>query len=213
VLRGGTYRGAHSLGDLCAEATRALAAGRRSLVYAYHADLDTTGHLRGTGSDAWRLQLGHIDRLAASLAERLPGGAALVITGDHGMVDLTPEERLDLDDHPHLAAGVQMLAGEARARHVHARPGAQADVLAAWRSSLGDRMWVVSRDEAVAAGWFGPRVPDRVLCRIGDVVAAARGPVGVVQRSVDPLQARLTGHHGSMTRDEQVVPLLIARKG
>ena len=59
------------------------------------------------------------------------------------------------------------------------RPGAEGDLLAAWRERVGDRMWVVTRDEAISSGWFGPRVPDRVRPRIGDVVAAAHGRIGV----------------------------------
>jgi Type I phosphodiesterase / nucleotide pyrophosphatase len=208
ALRGGGYWRTFSLGDLAAGALRSLAAGHRSLVYAYHPDLDRTGHVRGVAGDAWRLELAQIDRLAAQIAERLPGDAALVITGDHGMVDLRPEQRLDLADQPELAAGVRLLAGEARARHVHAAPGAAADLLAAWRALLGHAMWVLPGEEAVEAGWFGPGMPDRVRPRVGDLVAAAFGPVGVVQREVDPTQARLTGHHGSMTAAEQLVPLL-----
>jgi Type I phosphodiesterase / nucleotide pyrophosphatase len=213
VLRGGRYWRTFSLGDMAAGALRCLAAGRRSLVYAYHPDLDRTGHVRGVATDAWRLELAHVDRLAAQLAERLPGDAALVVTGDHGMVDLRPEQRVDLGDQPDLAAGVRLLAGEARARHVHTERGAAGDVLEAWRALLGDAMWVVPREEAVAAGWFGPHVPDQVRPRIGDVVAAAFGPVGVVQREVDPTQGLLTGHHGSMTTDEQLVPMLLLRRG
>jgi hypothetical protein len=211
VLRGGAFADVFSMGDLAATAAQRLAAARRSLVYAYHADLDKTGHVRGVGSDAWRLELANVDRLAAQVAERLPGDAALVVTGDHGMVDLRPEERIDLADQPELAAGVRLLAGEARARHVHASRGAAQDVLAAWRELLGHAMWVRSRDEAIAGGWFGPRVPDRVRPRIGDVVAAAFGAVGVLERKVDPAQARLVGHHGSMTPAEQLVPLIEIR--
>jgi hypothetical protein len=211
VLRGGAFVDVFSMGDLAATAAQRLAAARRSLVYAYHADLDKTGHVRGVGSDAWRLELANVDRLAAQVAERLPGDAALVVTGDHGMVDLRPEERIDLADQPELAAGVRLLAGEARARHVHASRGAAQDVLAAWRELLGHAMWVRSRDEAIAGGWFGPRVPDRVRPRIGDVVAAAFGAVGVLERKVDPAQARLVGHHGSMTPAEQLVPLIEIR--
>ncbi|HYT27283.1 MAG TPA: nucleotide pyrophosphatase/phosphodiesterase family protein [Actinomycetota bacterium] len=212
VLRGGDYAGVLSLGDQAAAALHRLAGSRRSLVYAYHPDLDRTGHVRGIGTDAWRLQLAHVDRLAAHLAERLPHDAVLLVTGDHGMVDLRPEQRIDLADQPELAGGVRLLAGEARARHVHVAEGAAGDVLAAWREVLGDSMWVVSRDEAIGAGWFGPHVPDRVRPRIGDVVAAAFGPVGIVQRDVDPSQARLTGHHGSMTPAEQLVPLVEIRR-
>jgi hypothetical protein len=92
---------------------------------------------------------------------------------------------------------------------VHTRRGAAADVLAAWRARLGDDMWIVTGEEAVAAGWFGGGMRDEVRRRVGDVVAAAHGPVGVVQRAVDPAQARMRGHHGSLTTAEQLVPLLV----
>ena len=212
ALRGGDYWRTFSLGDQAAGALRGLAKGRRSLVYLYHPDLDRTGHVRGVTGEAWRLELAHIDRLVGHIAERLPGDAALFVTGDHGMVDLHPSERVDLADQPELAAGVRLLAGEARARHVHAQRGAADDVLAAWQGLLGHAMWVVPGEEAVAAGWFGPQVPDEVRGRIGDVVAAAFGPIGVVQREVDPTQAILIGHHGSMTPAEQLVPFLELRR-
>ena len=212
ALRGGGYWRTHSLGDQAAGAVRGLTRGRRSLVYLYHPDLDRTGHVRGAGSEAWRMELAHVDRLVGQIAERLPGDAALFVTGDHGMVDLRPEQLVDLADRPELADGVRLLSGEARARHVHTRKGAAADVLAAWRGLLGHEMWVVGGEEAVAAGWFGPEVSDDARARIGDVVAAASGPIGVVQREVDPTQAALTGHHGSMTPAEQLVPFLELRR-
>jgi hypothetical protein len=212
VLRGGRYDSVLSLGELAAMASRHLAAGRRTLVYAYHRDLDLTGHVRGAGSDNWRFHLRFVDVLADQVAERLPKDALLAIVGDHGMVDLRPDQRLDLADHPELAAGVRLLTGEGRARHVHATRGAAGDVLAAWRAVLGDQMWLASREQAIAEGWFGPRVLDRVRPWIGDVVAAARGPVGVFQREVDPGQARLVGHHGSVTAAERLVPLILVRR-
>jgi type I phosphodiesterase/nucleotide pyrophosphatase len=212
VLRGGRYESVHSLGELAGMALRHLAGAPRTLVYAYHRDLDLTGHLRGVGSDNWRLHLGFVDRLAEQIAERLPGDALLVVVGDHGMVDLHPEQKLDLADHPELTAGLRLLAGEARARHVHAEDGAAADVLQTWRAVLGEQMWIVSREEAIDQGWFGPRVLDHVRPRIGDVVAAAHEPIGVFQRDVDPGQARLVGHHGSLTSAEQLVPLILFRR-
>ncbi len=212
VLRGGEYRPAVGPDDLVAQAVSALGKVPRSFVYAYHSDLDATGHVRGVQSEAWRLQLARVDRLAEALADRLPPDRGLMVTADHGMVDLPGAGRIDLGDEPELAAGVRLLAGEARARHVYTKPGAAPDVLAAWRAVLGDRMVVVARDEAVAAGWFGPTVRDEVLARIGDVVALACAPVGVFQRSVDAVQARFVGHHGSATRAEQLVPGILIRR-
>ena len=210
VLRGGRYRPAFGLPDLVALAAETLAEPGPQLVYAYFPDLDLIGHVRGVASEAWRLQLAEVDQAAAALAERLPPGAVLAVTGDHGMVDLAPEDHVEVGEVPGLLAGVRALGGEARARHVYVEDGAAGDVLAAWTEILGDRMWVVSRDQAVAGGWFGPAVPDRIRPRIGEVVAAAHGRIGVMQRSVDPAHARLVGHHGSMTAREQLVPLAVA---
>jgi hypothetical protein len=212
VLRGGRYRPAISLADTALQIVDALTERGRRFVYAYHPDLDAVGHLRGVASESWTLQLADIDRTAALIAERLPVGAALVVTGDHGMIDLPPRSRVDVDDHPELAAGLRLLAGEARARHLHVRDGALDDVLAAWRANLGDRMWIVPREQAIDEGWFGPHVPARIRARIGDVVAAAYGEVGIFQRSIDPAQARMMGHHGSMTSAEQLVPFVMVRR-
>ena len=211
ALRGAQYRPAFSMGDLAAETVAALHGPGRSFVYSYHPDLDMTGHVRGVGSEAWRVQLGLVDRLVTHIAERLPRDSALVITGDHGMVDVAAEDRVDFDREPALQNGVRLLGGEPRARHVYARKGAQSEVLAAWQERLGDRMWVLAREEAIEHGWFGPTVSDLARARIGDVVAAAHGPVGVVQPSVLMIEALLIGHHGSFTEAEQLVPFLQVR--
>ncbi|MBV9121201.1 MAG: alkaline phosphatase family protein [Chloroflexi bacterium] len=211
ALRGGRFRTAFSPGDLVAGILDGLRSGPRMLVYGHHNDLDSTGHARGSRSSAWAYTLRQVDRMCQSVAEGLPQGSALVITGDHGMVDLQDGERLELDHDRDLAAGVRLMAGEGRARYLYTEHGACEDVVAAWRTKLGDRMWIVERDEAIAAGWFGPRVLDDVRRRIGDVIAAAHAPVGIFQRAIDSGQANLLGHHGSLTPAEQLVPFLVVQ--
>ena len=208
VLRGAPYVGVHGLGDLGAGVARAVADG--GFCYGYHGDLDLLGHLHGPGSPAWRLQLRQIDTLVASVLESLPPGGLLAVVADHGMVAVGPDDQIDVDDDEALRDGVQDIGGEARARHVYVADGARDAVLAAWRGTLADRAWVVSRDEAIAAGWFGARIDAAVRDRIGDVVAAARGTSAIVRRTVEPLESRLVGHHGSLTSAEQQVPLLLA---
>ena len=210
IGRGERFHPADSLEAITEVALRLLAAPH-AFVYGYHPRLDTAGHVYGVRSQAWRDELTMVDRAVRLLAEQLPPTTLLLVTGDHGMVDLRPQELLDLAEHPDLATGVRLLAGEARARYVSTVPGATADVLSAWRSVLGDRMWIWEREEAIATGIFGPRVTDRARERIGDLVAAAYDRIGIVQRDVDPAQARLNGHHGSLTAAEQLVPLLVYR--
>ncbi len=204
---GARYAGVHALGDLAARTLSVLAG--RAFCYAYHSELDLLGHVYGPGSNAWRMQLRQVDRLVESLLDGLPAGALLAVVADHGMV--TVEDKLDLEDVPELLAGVRTFGGEVRARHVYTEPGATADVLAAWRAVVGERAWVRSRAEAVAEGWFGPTVSDRVLPRIGDVVVAARGRFGMVRGLAEAVETSLVGQHGSLTTAEQLVPLAIAQ--
>ncbi|HEX3284337.1 MAG TPA: nucleotide pyrophosphatase/phosphodiesterase family protein [Mycobacterium sp.] len=208
VLRGGRYVGVQALGDLAAGVRTAVADG--GFCYGYHGEVDLLGHIYGPGSPAWRMQLREVDRLVESLVEGLPPGGLLAIVADHGMVVAEPDEALDIDDRAQLLDGVAAIGGEPRARHVYVEDGAADAVLAAWRESLAGRAWVVSRDEAIAAGWFGDSVRDDVRGRIGDVVAAARGSATMVRRTVEPLESSLVGHHGSLTSAEQQIPLLLA---
>jgi hypothetical protein len=207
VMRGTQYRPAESLGALVAQAAEALRGSDRCLVTVYHAQLDGTGHTFGCSSDAWRYHLGHVDKLAEQLASAMPAGTALYVTADHGMVDVPPEDTFDADALPGLREGVALLGGEPRARHVYARPGAAGDVLDAWREIVGGRVWVLSRDEAIAQGWFG-EVDPRLAARIGDVVAAPAGPWAVIASQTEPLESSLIGMHGSLTSSDQFVPLL-----
>jgi Type I phosphodiesterase / nucleotide pyrophosphatase len=210
AYRGARYAGTVSAGDLAARVVESLVAAPRALVYGYTAELDLTGHVRGVDSPAWRAQLALADRLVAQVVAGLPDDAALLVTADHGMLDVPPDTRVDLEAEPGLLDGVRLLAGEPRARYVHAVPGAAADLLARWREVLGDRAWVGGRDEAIASGVFGP-VDDGVAARIGDVVALARGSWALTAPEREPGPSRLRGYHGSLTATELAIPLLAAR--
>jgi hypothetical protein len=208
ALRGGTFRGVTALGELAAEMVTALRGPGRQLCYGYHSDLDAVGHEHGPGSLAWRMQLAAVDRLASLVAEQLPSDAVLAVTGDHGMV--TVDRRIDADTHPDLQRGVAMIGGDPRSRLVYARSGAAGDVLATWREVLGDAALVVSREEALADGWFGPAAT-RFADRMGDVVVAARAGTAVIRSAAEPGLSKLPGQHGALSAEEQWVPLLMAR--
>jgi hypothetical protein len=151
-----------------------------------------------------------IDRVVEQLVGDLPDDAALLVTADHGMLDVPADTRVDLDEQPELTDGVRLLAGEPRARYVHAEPGAAADVLDRWRGVLGERAWVATREEAIASGVFGP-VDDALAPRIGDVVALARGSWALTATVQEPGPSRLAAYHGSLTATELAIPLLAAR--
>ncbi|WP_229405067.1 alkaline phosphatase family protein [Micromonospora sp. NBRC 110038] len=210
--RGGDYRGAADAAALATAMLTALHAGAGpTLVSGYHPGLDRHGHLSGVDSAPWRAAATGVDALLARLVDGLPPDAALLVTADHGQLDVPQADRIDFDADDRLRAGVRVLAGEPRVRYLHVAPGAAEDVVAAWSAVLGDAARVLRREEAVATGWFGP-VPEAHLGRIGDVVVVCRGTSAVVAtRSEHPMDSRLVAYHGSDTAAEMTIPLLVVR--
>lgn len=181
------------------------------IVYGYTAALDTAAHVSGVGSPKWLDAAARVDALLSRLVETLPPDAALLVTADHGGLNIPSGARIDLDADPRLAAGVRVVAGEPRVRYLHTLPGAADDVLATWRAVLGDRADVRSREEAVAAGMFGPVRPEH-LDRTGDVVVTCTGDVAVLATAHEPPEvAKLVGFHGAATPAETAIPLISVR--
>jgi hypothetical protein len=207
-FRGAGFVGADRVGERLA-AVQAAAAHRPALTYLYDGDLDWTGHRYGVASPQWEQQLSMVDAAAEHLREVLPGDTRIVVVADHGMVDVAAEDRLDVEDLPELRDGVAVVGGEARFRHVYCRSGAVDDVLATWRAVVDERALVVSREDALARGWFGPVAP-AVRPRIGDVLVAGGHGFAVLDTSAFPFEARLVGLHGSLTSAEMLVPVLVA---
>jgi hypothetical protein len=192
----------------------AASRGQRTLVYAYERELDHTGHAKGCGSTAWLDRLAGVDAMLSHLRAALPSDVVLLVTGDHGMVDVPLERRLVIEDEPELAAGVSVVAGESRFRHLYVDGGSPTEPLAVarrWRDRLGARAWVRTRDEAIDEGWFGP-VTEEVRHRYGHVLVAPTGDWAFATRTF-PQEMELVGMHASLTPAEMRVPLVVATAG
>lgn len=212
VLRGGKFVGAESLAERIDVAVGAAKASGVS--YCYWGEIDAAGHKYGWESAQWVAALEDADRELRSLASRLPKGAIMVVTADHGMIDVTGAPRWDAGEHPELRKGVRLTAGEPRALHLHLEPGVDPEHVAArWRDVLGTHAAVVTQAQADAGGLFG-EILDGAKGRIGDVVVAMGGRATVVDtRTQTAGSLALIGVHGSLTPEELQVPLLTATAG
>ena len=210
ALRGGRFRAASELPARVDAALAAVQASAQALVYLYWGDLDKIGHVHGVASLEWTAELERVDAELGRLVAAVPADTAVYVTADHGMLDVPFDARLDLAAEPQLLAGVRHVAGEARAVQLHCRPGALEDVAAAWQARLGDTATLWRRDDALAAGLFGPPVlvADRVRPRIGDLLVNCLGPVAVVDSvRMRPELLALLGLHGSVSTVETSIPL------
>lgn len=205
--RGATYVGADRVGERIAAVVDA-SGPEPSLTYVYDSDLDWTGHKFGVASPQWLQQLAMVDAQAEQLREVLPASTRLLVVADHGMIDSPREARVDVDAVDGMRDGVFLLGGEARFRHLYCSGRALPDVLATWRSVLGDRATVLEREDAIARGWFGD-VDSRVLPRLGDVMVACHDDTAIVSTRDFAYEDTLVGLHGSLTSTEMLIPILV----
>lgn len=205
-LRGVELSGWKTLSALIERVGRHVDAGA-PFVYAYYDGLDKVAHEYGVDDDVHRRELGDVDRLVEHLLGRLPATAALLVTADHGEMDVGPRRAVALDA---VATMVAVCSGEGRFRGLHARPGASQDLLEAASEAYGDRAWVLARDALFDEGWVGTGASALVRSRVGDVVLAAREPVIFVDPKKER-EAKMIAQHGSATAREVEVPLVGGR--
>jgi len=182
---------------------RALLAAGEKFVYCYYDCVDKIAHERGFG-EYYDSELRTADRLVADLASVLTPGAVLLVTADHGQV-MVGERTMSL--HPEVTRLLTHQSGEGRFRWLHVKGDRIDDVVGALRSHHAHDAWIMTRDEMIDGGYFGPRVSDVVRRRFGDVAVMARTDVSFddpADKNYFDLQCR----HGSLTSAEIDVPLL-----
>ncbi len=189
-------------------AVRELARGGAPFVYAYYEGIDRVAHAEGLGA-YYDDELRAADRLVADVLEALPRGTTLVVTADHGQVDVGANVEVL---GPEIMDGVTLISGEGRFRWLHTRPGAVADVADVAAGLYPELAWVRTKEQVVEEGWLGG-VPDaEISARLGDVVLVPFAPTAFLDPA-DTGELRLKARHGSLTPAEMLVPLLAWRAG
>lgn len=211
ILRGARYRPAAGIADRFRAARELLDAGGSSIVYLYIPELDQTAHARGWESPEWTAQLEGVDAEVADFAGTLRAGEGMLVTADHGVLDVPAHQHVLFGDGP-LLDGVRFVAGEPRCLQLHLQPdagdGAVDRLAAAWTEAEGARAWVATRAEMIASGWFGS-VTEAAAERMGDLFVAARKAVAYYdERDASRAGRSMIGQHGSLTPEELQVPLI-----
>jgi hypothetical protein len=199
-----------SLEGFVAQVDAAVRSGPgRKFIYAYWPEFDALSHQHGVGSAEVRAHFAALDGALGQLLGRLAGSdTTLVLTADHGFVDVPAAEAIDLP--PSLAAQLRFpLCGERRVAfcHVHDRNV----FIEQTKEFLGERADVRSSRELIDEGWFGGGRPHpRFAERIGDVAIVMRGRGTVKDRVPGEKPHAFIGDHGGTSEDEMRIPLVVA---
>lgn len=179
----------------------------------YFSAFDHACHVYGVNSEESRSLLLGIDAELSRLAESLDGSARIVVTGDHGQVDVPASGRLAIvDGDPLLDLLLAPPAGCSRVSEYHVRPGMEGEFVAAFEERFGDSMMLFSREEAECLRFFGPPpLSDLARGRFGDFVSVAKTLVSLryYPPNENPSEGNI-GHHSGMTADEMLIPVIVA---
>lgn len=213
VLRGAEFRAGKRVSDRVDEARRLLDENDSAIVYVYAAEFDHAAHHDGRESDRAIRALEALDAAVSGLSAGLGRREGLIVTADHGSLDVPASSHVLFDDEPGLLDGVRYVAGEPRALQLHFEPDAVPElrerVADRWRETEGDRSLVLTRADAIAQGLFGPVVDPAVAPRIGDLIVAARKAIAYYDsRTATARSQAMIGQHGSLSPEETGVPLL-----
>jgi hypothetical protein len=181
---------------------------RRKLIYAYWPAYDMVSHRYGAGGAEAFEQFSKIDAAFGELVARLAGtDSMLIATADHGFIDVSPEESLELP--PSLASLLRFpLCGERRVAYCHVHDASLFTQRA--KEWLGERADVMPSRALVDEGWFGPGTPHpRFGERIGDVALVMRGRYAVKDWAPGESRHLHIGNHGGTSEDEMLIPLIM----
>jgi hypothetical protein len=209
ALRGARVVAYKDLADAPGALAKALA--KPGFVYLYWDGVDYTGHIKGPSSPAFDAAArAALDAIEAGIS-RAPPGTVLLVTADHGQVDVDPM-RVDWLDQlwPPLIDRLRRdalrrplpPAGSARDCFLHVARGRAQEVATALGNRLEGRAQVKLVSELEAEGAFGTVGP-RLRARLADVCVLP-GPGRMAWLASFPGPERhFHGHHGGLTPEER----------
>lgn len=182
-------------------------------LHAYYPKLDSLAHEFGIASKEVARCFATLDAGFGHLLDELKGSdTALVVTADHGFIDVAPEQALDLAQYPDLAATLALpLCGERRAVWCYVHPDR------AWRfeqcvaEQLADQTWLYRSEDLIARGWFGRGRPHpRLADRIGHYALIMKDGWTLADGLPGEKPHTMIGVHGGVSTAEMQVPLIFA---
>jgi hypothetical protein len=191
-------------------ATQAMKASRPSFTYCYLPQLDTLMHEKGTLHGDTRRLLAHIETQIAGLCGTVAGHARVLVTADHGHVDIPPALRhcLSVAD-PLVQMLVALPSGEPRTPFFHVPPGHEEEFRKGFLSRFASDYVLLTPDQLEGLRLLGPGpLTRRTRERLGTFVAVPLRNATLHVHATSNLPEH-AGAHGGLLPEEMLVPLIV----
>lgn len=209
---GGTRRvGYKDLGEALEEARVSVQETGSQLTYLYLPQYDNVCHGWGVGSAQAKELLAQLDSLLGQLVARIDGHARVVITADHGQIDIARSRVhvLKATDplREHLVA---LPTGEPAVPIFHVREGHDVAFAEHFRARFGELFALLTPDEIEALELLGPGSLAPIMRqRLGTFMGVCRVPAKMYIKPAGSSAGHI-GVHGGLTHQEMTIPLILA---
>ncbi len=205
-----------SLNGLFKQIKKAIkSSNRRKYIYAYWPEFDTLCHNYGTKSIKAGRHIMAVNKKLKSFLNSIKGtDTTIIITSDHGFIDSDKSRLIELKKHPKLAdAMIIPLCGERRLAYCYVRPSKTRQFGDYVRKSLKHACCLYKSEELIKNNYFGLFKPNKKLYeRVGDYVLVMKKNYVIMDSLPGEEREFHIANHGSVSKQEMHVPLIIIKK-
>lgn len=206
TMRGAKYLPAKNISDRFTAAGEILSKGGPSLVYLYVPELDQNAHAHGFKSAKWVEKLEDLEAGLKGLISKLPKNSGVLLTADHGIVDVNPSNHIYLDALP--IKNLRSVGGDPRVLFLYFDSLPDNETISSIQEFVGKRAYVATKTELIEAGWFG-QVENYASERMPELFIISISECALYHRHFAKAKSlQMIGQHGSISTEELKVPLL-----
>jgi len=187
---------------------------KRKFVYAYWPDFDNFSHEFGNNSKQAEKHFWLLDRKFKRFIAKLKGtDSTIIVTADHGFIDVPKKKIVWLDNHPKLKECLTLpLCGESRVVYCYVHPRKTRQFENYVKTKLKKYCWMIKAEDAVKKGYFGLFEPNKNLFdRIGDYILVMKENYVIKDLMIHKKPRQFIGFHAGVSKEEMIVPLILVK--
>ena len=185
---------------------------RRKYIYAYWPELDLLNHDYGVGHKISEKHFKGLDEKIRNFIKSIEGtNTSLIITADHGHINIPLERIIKLEDHPKLKDCLTLpLCGEGRTAYCYVHPSKTKQFESYVKNKLKKYCSLHKSQDLIDKKYFGLFKPNpKLFDRVGDYILICKENY-ILEDSIEGEKKRkpFVGHHGGVSKEEMLVPLI-----
>jgi predicted AlkP superfamily pyrophosphatase or phosphodiesterase len=226
IFKGSTTKSAINTSDLIVKLRKHLEKEKGpAYYYVYLGSLDSIEHKYGPHTEEYRAELSSITfqlekELIKKIDNRTAKESSLIITADHGQLNINPRETIYLNKYRKLVQNFQkssdsnviLPTGSPRDVFLHVKPSKIDETCEFLSQKLGEKAVIMKTEEEIERGLFGNGEPnEEFIARVGNLLILPHKNHTIWYKHPKGRKFDLLGHHGGLSIEEMLVPFAISR--